>query len=176
MLVVAAVSAAVAVLRGGSLTNLASTTFEWTGVLIVALVLQIAADLVAPRDISSTGLVVVTYLAVAAFVLRNRRLPGILIAVVGLAMNILAISLNGAMPVSRWAADIAGVESVPDEMGIKHEIADPQTILPWLGDVIPIPETGRVISAGDIVLAAGIAVLVYRRTLYEPKAVRRASG
>lgn len=176
MLVVAAVSAAVAVRRGGSLTNLASTTFEWTGVLIAALVLQVAADLFAPSDISSTGLLIVTYLGVAAFVLRNRMLPGILIAVAGLAMNILVISLNGAMPVSRWAADVAGVEAVGDEMGIKHEIAGPETTLAWLGDVIPIPETGRVISAGDVVLAAGIAVLVYRRTLYEQRSVRRASG
>lgn len=176
VLVVAAVSAALAVRRGGSLTNLASTTFEWVGVLLAALVLQVAADLFAPNDISSTGLLVVTYLVVAAFVLRNRKLPGILIAVVGLAMNILVISLNGAMPVSRWAADIAGGGSVGDEMGIKHEIAGSETDLAFLGDVIPIPETGRVISAGDVVLAAGIAVLVYRRTIYEPKAVRRASG
>ena len=176
MLVVAAVSAAVAVRRGGSLSNLASTSFEWTGVLIAALVLQVAAELFAPSDISSTGLLVVIYLAVAAFVLRNRMLPGILIAVAGLAMNVLVISLNGAMPVSRWAADIAGVESVGNEIGIKHEIADPQTTLPWLGDVIPLPETRRVISAGDVVLAAGIAMLVYRRTLHKPKPVRRASG
>lgn len=176
VLVVTAVSAALAVRRGGSLTNLASTTFEWVGVLIAALVLQVAADLLAPDDISSTGLLIVTYLVVAAFVLRNRKLPGLLIAVAGLAMNILVISLNGAMPVSRWAADIAGVESVSNEMGIKHEIAGSETDLAFLGDVIPLPETRRVISAGDVVLAAGIAVLVYRRTLYEPKAVRRASG
>ena len=176
MLIVAAVSAALAVRRGGSLTNLASTTFEWVGVLAAALLLQIAADLFAPDDISSTGLLVVTYLAVAAFVLRNRRLPGILIAVAGLAMNILVIYLNGAMPVSRWAAEIAGVEVVADEMGIKHEIASPRTRVGFLGDVIPIPETERVISAGDVVLAVGIAVLVYRRTLDEPKTVRQASG
>ena len=176
MLIVAAGSAALAIRRGGSLTNLASTTFEWVGVLAAALVLQIAADLFGPGDISSTGLLAVTYLAVAAFVLRNRVLPGILIAVAGLAMNILVISLNGAMPVSPWAAGIAGAESFDEEMGIKHELAGPQTSLGFLGDVIPIPETGRVISAGDIVLAAGIAVLVYRRTLYEPKAARRASG
>ena len=176
VIVVAVVSAALAVRRGGSLANLASTTFEWIGVLVAALLLQITADLFAPDDISSTGLLVVTYLAVAAFVLRNRMLPGILIAFAGLVMNILVISLNGAMPVSRWAAEIAGVESVPSEMGIKHEIAGPETDLGWLGDVIPIPATGSVISAGDVVLAAGLAVLVYRRTLYQPKVVKRASG
>ena len=175
-MVVAAVSAAVAVRRGGSLSNLASTSFEWTGVLIAALAVQVAADLFAPSDLSSTGLLIVTYLVVAAFVLRNRMLPGILIAAVGLAMNVLVISLNGAMPVSRWAADIAGAESVGNEIGIKHEIADQQTTLPLLGDVIPLPEMGRVISPGDVVLAAGIAILVYRRTLHEPKAVRRAFG
>ena len=176
MLIVAAASAALAVRKGGSLRNLASTTFEWVGVLVAALLLQIAADLFAPNDISSTGLLVVTYLAVAAFVLRNRMLPGILIAAVGMALNILVIALNGAMPVSPWAAEIAGAESFEEEMGIKHELAGSQTSLGFLGDVIPIPETGRVISVGDIVLAAGIAVLVYRRTLDEPKAVRRASG
>jgi hypothetical protein len=79
-------------------------------------------------------------------------------------LNALVIFLNNAMPVSRWAADIAGVASFGGELGVKHEIAGPGTVLGFLGDVIPIPNTGQIVSLGDIVLAIGIGVLVYRRT------------
>ena len=41
----------------------------------------------------------------------------------------------------------------------------PKTVLPWLGDVIPLPRLGEVLSLGDVLLVAGVAVLVYRRML-----------
>jgi hypothetical protein len=67
-------------------------------------------------------------------------------------------------------------------MGVKHEIAGPDTVLPFLGDVIPLPYLSRIISVGDVVLAIGIAILVYRRTMGDEgkragkRAATRASG
>lgn len=168
VLVVASVVALVAVMRGGSLHNLAATNFGWVWVLVIALVLQILGDLFAPSNLpeaSAIRLLVVSLSGVALFMLLNRSLPGMAIAAVGLALNAIVIFLNDAMPVSRWAAEVAGVTSFGEGLGIKHEIAGPDTVLAFLGDVIPIPNTLQIVSVGDVVLAVGIAALVYRRTL-----------
>ena len=46
----------------------------------------------------------------------------------------------------------------------KHEHLDDDTILPWIGDVIGIPVAKEVVSLGDVVLALGIARLIYYQT------------
>jgi hypothetical protein len=38
-------------------------------------------------------------------------------------------------------------------------------VLPWLADVIPLPVLERLISVGDVLLALGIAWLVYARMM-----------
>lgn len=166
VLAAAAVAACIALVRGGSLSALANTQFRWTWVLFASLVVQVAADVWA-NDVSRTlGVVlfVLSYVGVALFMVLNRSLAGMFFAAAGLALNALVIAVNGAMPVSRWAADVAGIESLGD-MGVKHEVAGPGTTLSFLGDVIPIPNTLQVISIGDVVLGLGIALLVYRQTL-----------
>lgn len=157
----------VAVLRGGSLDNLAATKFGWTWILVVSLGLQVAAELSLPSETARpviAGVLVVTYGGAALFLALNRKLPGMIVAAAGLALNAIVISVNGAMPVSRWAARVAGAPELTD-MGAKHEIAGPGTVLPFLSDVIPIPNTLLVVSIGDVILAIGVAILVYRRTI-----------
>lgn len=166
VLVTAAVVALIAVRRGGSLEALASTEFAWTSLLFVALVVQVTADLwgqLTPATVEAAVLVL-TYTAVSFFLALNRHLPGMLVAAVGMSLNAIVIVLNGAMPVSLWAARIAGVE-LEGDLGVKHEAAGPHTVLSFLGDIIPIPMTLQVVSIGDVVMAVGIALLVYRQTL-----------
>jgi hypothetical protein len=71
------------------------------------------------------------------------------------------------MPVSLRAADLAEVDIA--DVGVKHEVADASTRLPWLGDVIPVPVLSTLLSAGDLLIAAGIAWLVYRSTVAGPE-------
>ena len=184
VLVVAAVAAAIALMRGGSLTALAETRLGWVWILAAALAVQLVVEFFWPGDLPREGavaLVVLTYAAAALFMTLNRRLPGTAIAATGLWLNALVIALNGAMPVSRWAASIASDRPLGD-MGIKHEIAGANTVLPFLGDVIPLPYVARIISPGDVVLAIGIAILVYRRTMGDEgkragkRAATKASG
>ena len=49
----------------------------------------------------------------------------------------------------------------------EHTILGPETKLPWLTDVIPIPIAGSVLSVGDLFLALGLARLVQGRTKSE---------
>jgi hypothetical protein len=48
----------------------------------------------------------------------------------------------------------------------------PETTLPWLGDVIPLPRLGEVLSLGDVVLIAGTVRLIYARMTAKEEKLR----
>ncbi len=169
--VLGVVAIGVALLQGGSLDRLASTRFRHNYLLVAGLILQIPFDVWAPSwATGALGLAIVltSYALVSAWLLANHALPGMTCAGAGLAANLVVIALNRGMPVSLWAARAAAqhgpVTYGPAAFGIKHEAMGPHTLLPWLGDVIPLPGTGEVFSAGDLAIAAGIVWLVYKAT------------
>jgi hypothetical protein len=169
LIALAAATAAVAlgVARGGSLEALAATPLRAVGLLFGGLCLQVAATLWSPPWLTGPWallLVVVSNLAILLFIAFNRLLPGMLLADVGVALNLVAIVANGAMPVSATAARLAGVAAAPSAVALRHEAMGADTVLPWLGDVVPLPGLGEVVSVGDLLLAAGIAWLVYSAT------------
>ncbi len=104
-------------------------------------------------------------LLLVGFFVVNRKLPGIGLMAAGLLLNVVVIGANRAMPVSGTAADLAGVAHTPSQASFEHELMTPSTVLPWLGDVIPLPRLGEVLSLGDLLLVGGIFLLVYRRML-----------
>jgi hypothetical protein len=162
-LLVALLAVAYALVRGGSLDKLAETRFRWPPLLFAGLVLQLGFDLWNPGFLTNTAkvaILVVSQLMVASLLALNWQLPGMRLAALGMGLNALVIGLNGAMPVSLDAARIAGL-GPEGAVGIKHDILGPQTLLPWLGDVIPVPILHKVASIGDVVLAVGIGRFAY---------------
>lgn len=165
-LVVAVVAAILGLIRGGSLDALAETKLRWLPLLFAALVLQAGFDLWNPDWLGDGGglaVLLASQVAVAVFFASNWKMPGMALAAAGFALNVIVIAANGAMPVSQRAAELAGLEDI-GELGIKHELLNDDTAVPWLADVIPVPGTEKVISLGDVLLAAGIGWLVYQRT------------
>jgi hypothetical protein len=166
-LILALAAVALGVARGGSLDSLGATQLRWIWLLFAGLALQIALALWSPAWLTGARallVILVSNLVILVFIAVNRRLPGMLVADVGVALNLLVIVLNGAMPVSLEAARAAGAEGAPGSTAVEHEIMDSDTSLPWLGDVIPLPGFEEVLSVGDLLLAGGIARLVYVRT------------
>ena len=166
-ILVGAIGAGIGVARGGSLEGIASTQFRWLSLLFVNLVIALGfeiVDLPGVTDGQQLLLVLLTTTGVAMFLLLNRHLPGTALAGIGLLMNVVVIALNGAMPVSQTAADIAGIEARLDS-GISHEKMTEHSSLSFLADWIPIPRTHLVLSPGDLVLGAGLAQLAYVRAL-----------
>jgi len=100
-------------------------------------------------------------LAALGFLWQNRAEPWLLVALVGLALNSLVMSLNGwRMPVSGEA--LPGVHGGP---GWRHVLAGPGTRMAPLGDTLTlrIGGAGVVASPGDLLMALGIAGFVQGR-------------
>lgn len=151
----------IGLLSGGRIRTDADAGLRATWLLWAAAAVQVGG--LATR---SPG--VPTLLAVYALVLCwiGVNLPGRTLAVrlglsgvlVGLVANGLAIAVNGRMPYAPAAAAAVGIADGTSSM--KNAPASVETLLPWLGDVLPVAPLGAVISIGDIAIAVGIAVLV----------------
>ncbi|MFN2505122.1 MAG: DUF5317 family protein [Acidimicrobiales bacterium] len=97
--------------------------------------------------------------------LRERVVPVALafsLVSIGWGMNLIAISLNGGMPVSIEAVQRVGATAgqLDEAVLLKHTPADQGLLDQWLGDVIPVPPVDMVVSLGDIVMGAGLATLM----------------
>ena len=164
--------------RGGSLHALAATKVRWSVLLFEGLLVQLAFDIWDPPALTSSGalaVLLVSNLAVGAFILLNRRVAGMLVIGVGLVLNTVVITANQAMPVSAAASATAGIDppaAASDDL--KHERLDDETKLGWLADVIPVPVLAEVLSLGDVVLALGVGRLVYVQTTSEKRVARPA--
>ena len=171
-LVIAVLVGVAARVRGGSVHDLAETTFRWTPLLVAGLVVQLVFVYWDPEWLGDAGglaVVLGSNAAVAVWLVANRALPGLTLAGAGMALNVLVIAANGAMPVLERSAEAAGVARSLEDASLKHEILDDDTVLPWLGDVIPIPPFKEVLSVGDVVLALGLARVVDARMMAHRK-------
>jgi hypothetical protein len=167
VVVVLVLAAALGVATGGRPGALTRVPLAGWQLLVAAASFQLAGTLVARTTGSSWPYAVGSVAAVVlliGFLLRNTSLPGVPLVALGLALNALVVAANAAMPVSLWAAARAGVDVTSIAAGLdpRHELADGSTTLRALGDVIPvrIPWFPEVVSAGDVLVAAGLGLLV----------------
>jgi hypothetical protein len=161
-LIVAVLALFMGLLFGGSFESLVATKVRWLWLVYVGFVVQIALLIWSPSWITDgreLAVLALTNVPIGLFMAANYRLPGMVLAALGLALNLLVISANGAMPVATGAA--TGIDPSVEDAGIKHEWLNNSTELPWLADVIPIRLLGSVLSLGDILLACGIGYFVF---------------
>lgn len=156
--VVVVVALAVGRLAGGRLAGLARLPARSRWLALGALAAQVG---LAVADRPSVLLTATAAGLATAFLLLNRRLPGLPLVTVGLVANLVVVAANGAMPVSLYAAARAGAPVAALAAGTdpNHVPAGPGTRLRVLADVIPValPGAGEVASAGDLLVAAGMA-------------------
>lgn len=151
--------------RGGSVRNLARARLRWIPAAFLALALQVGAELVPERSSEiAFGLVVASYGVLFAWAGVNWRLRGMTLIALGALLNFTVILANGGMPVSAEAAARAGYQGAGAE-GIlirgKHFLdATGDVRLRLLSDVIPLWRAPAVASVGDLVLWAGLIVLI----------------
>lgn len=157
------VALAVAVVRGGRLSNLGDIRLRLWLFLPVAFVMQAVTVLLSDRGWTATlgfWLILISFLLLLVVIVANRDRPGMWLAGLGVAMNFVVIAVNGGMPVLEAAAVVAsGFESGLNVIGgMKHVPLEEGTRLTFLADVIPLrlAGQGQVLSLGDVFLAVGI--------------------
>lgn len=178
ILLVIVAACVVGLARGGSMQNLAQLQLASWPLVFVAVAAQAAGAFAGAMGLAyASVLYVVGMLSSAAlvvvFVARNRDLPGMPLIALGFLLNAIVVTANGAMPVSQEAADRVGISTVGlyRNADAKHELIDSGTRLEPLADIVPVPlpkplaRGSNVVSVGDVVLAAGIGVLVVNAML-----------
>ena len=149
---------------GGRLAGLAELRFRWAPLILIGFLVQVVlfTDQVAavvgaagpPIYVASTLLVVVA-------VARNARLPGIPIVFAGALSNLAAILANGGyMPADPAALASLG-KTAPTIYSNSAVLARPS--LELLTDRFALPvwvPFANVFSVGDVLLGAGVAVLI----------------
>lgn len=162
VVVVLAVALVLGWARGGSLERLGALPLRSRRLVVGALLAQLVGAVVG-GPFYPLGLIVSAGLVVW-FLVRNRGIRGTGLVALGLLCNALVVGLNGAMPVSADAAGRAGVgvQDLLTGADPRHELADGDTRLRGLGDVVPVPLPVRpeVVSPGDVLVAAGLGQLV----------------
>lgn len=146
---------------GGSVDNLLRVRFRWPWLVIAAVVVREAVLITALNHVEGAQYVYVLALAGIGVwtALHWRRLRGMWVVTSGIAFNLLVILANGArMPV---APEIAGSALRERHTIGQYVLMGADTRLNFLGDWIrmyPVPEA---YSLGDVLVAVGLAIVVF---------------
>lgn len=163
----------VAEVRGGRLRNLARADVRRLEWLLAAAAIHVGLQAAGARGWVEAGLAtgllnVLGYFLVMYAVAANLRLAGMPVVAAGLLLNLAVIAANGGrMPVSPEALRAAGLSRLVAPLAAgevpTHGLMDAGTRLSFLGDVFSLPPPfwrPCAFSAGDVLLAVGVFVLV----------------
>ncbi|WP_374719248.1 DUF5317 domain-containing protein [Parageobacillus toebii] len=157
--------------RGGSLKGLAHMKLRGGWLFPLLLVAQFVIfalqDKVAIIAKLSNALFLLVYVIGLLFLWLNRNQPGFIVIFAGVLLNFIVMAVNGGrMPVSVEAAQFLGREYIDAlQAGVycKHQAITRETLLPFLGDIIPLsPPYPRqqVISIGDVIINVGAFIFI----------------
>jgi hypothetical protein len=155
---------------GGKLRYAARRRIHWWPLIAAGFGLEVAAD----RWLSGAP----GYLALVAgpvcllvWAARNAAVAGMGLVALGVAANLGVISVDRGMPVERSALVSAGIAPpravVISVSGHRHHVVRPGDHLRFLDDRIPLAVAHEVVSVGDLILAAGMAVVVVQLLWYQ---------
>ena len=150
-------------LLGGHIGRLAELRLRWIPLALLGLLIQVAlfnTQLGTTIGDAAPPVYVVSNLLVFAMVLRNVRVPGMAVAAVGAASNLIAIIANeGYMPADPRAFASLGLGGP----GYTNSTIVTDPVLPFLTDIFAMPAwmpAANVFSVGDVLLGVGVALTI----------------
>jgi Family of unknown function (DUF5317) len=136
---------------GGSWRNAARTPLRGVGLLLGGTACEAVAGWWASGWVGF-ALVIAGLALLLGFAACNLRVTGMVLVAAGLLSNLTVIAINGGMPVRGVPAAAA--------FGPRHHGLRAGDHLTGLADVVHVAFLGQTISAGDIVLAVGVATVI----------------
>ena len=149
----------------GDLRRLAHVRFRRMWLLGLALGLQVVLRVFTgdPTVWRETAYLA-SYPLAFAFVVANRRIPGLGLLATGAGMNLIVMAANGGvMPAAAHALAFAGLPADPG--GFSNSLVLHAPRLLFLGDVFAVPKgipQANVFSIGDVLIALGGAIAIHR--------------
>ena len=154
------VGLALGLLRGGRFANLGDAGFRLWPLLVLGIVVQGVAGFTG----GGAAVIVLSYVLLVAFCAVNLHHAGMGVVLVGLALNVLVIAVNGGMPVRQEAIVAAGIAEHEEvaglEFGAKRHLEREGDRLTILGDIVPVPGFREVLSFGDLAMSVGVAAVL----------------
>ena len=161
-------------------------TLRWWPVAVSALVVQVwltwsaGGPLVGPWRVAALWL---THAVLAAVLLANLRRPGMAWLLAGMGLNVLVMAANGGlMPVSPETLVRGGREHVlalpqppaPSSDGVVRRkknivLREEETRFALFSDRLVVPGHAGAFSAGDVVIAMGIVLALWKADLGPPE-------
>lgn len=154
------------IVAGGRPGRATAPALRWVPALVVGALAQWLPEVVALPDLAGFVAVSCSYAALLAFAAVNLRIAGMPVVALGIALNVFVIVPNEGMPVRGDAIVRAGIADPAEldriDLGAKRHLEADGDVLAAFGDVVPIRPLREVVSVGDLVLAAGVALVAYR--------------
>ncbi len=155
-------------LRKGRLKHLSRINLKGWPLILVAVLIQAAiwVDFTISfqyLNVFYSSLYILSFILLVMFFFIQGSQPGFVIIGLGILLNTLVISANeGMMPVDSTNLPSYVLEELASgEKSPFHAAIDEDTRLEQLGDRIAVPyDHNRLLSIGDIVLAAGVVILI----------------
>jgi hypothetical protein len=146
----------------GRLANLGRMRLQWMPLALVGAALQFVTG---PGSVFPLVCLYVSFVVLTIFALKNIKIAGFAVILVGIALNFLVIGLNAGMPVSVHALRASGqgqfLRDLRRDPYPKHHVATSHDTMAFLGDVIPVPPpVAQVLSIGDLFTYAGVVVVI----------------
>lgn len=150
----------VALLRGGRPRHAGTVQLRLLPLLLLVLWADVVVALRGGDGAATVAVLLLHQGAVVAVPLANVVLRGMPVVLAGAVANALVVLANTGMPVAPAAVRWLG--SDPDLIVLDgaHHLADGATRFVWLADVVPVPLLDVVVSLGDVLVVAGLAVVI----------------
>lgn len=131
---------------------------RWLPAVVLAGGVALAAA--GTQDEAWVAAMIVVTAALVAVGIVNHAHPGSRLLTAGVVANGLVVIANAGMPVAASAVTALGGDAGALGPTGRHQLLTEDTALPWLADTVGVSWLQVVVSPGDVLLAAGAAVVV----------------
>lgn len=171
-------------IRNGRLANFNNARFKGWGLIVPAFIVYLMPYILLLLNVSFDNLEIFPFISmgfVVLLALLNLEKSGMKIFLIGTALNMIAMAVNGfLMPIDLAKMEALGyqsfVESIANGTVVNYiDSLDAQSWTVFIGKIIGLPEIyplARVISVGDILISVGVAMVVQSEMLLHSMRVK----